>query len=211
MGVRERRARERAERRQQILRAARELFLNQGFDETPVDQIAEAAEVSKGLVYFYFHSKDELLAALVRETYAPLLENLHRLEQRTDLNPVQKLQAFLDLEISFYREHARFFRLIASLLAGYEGQQIRPEYREVFVETHHEELSVLERILAAGVRQGCFRRLPEDFLALFVTGPLHSLFLHAPQFLEQDPHTLAQQVAWVVLRGVQQEEGPCSD
>ncbi len=211
MGVQERRARERAERRQQILEAARRLFLDQGFDETSVEEIAEAAEVSKGLVYFYFRSKDELLAALVRETYTPLLEALNRLEQETDQDPVHRLRRFLHLEIAFYREHARFFRLVASLVAGYEGQQIRPEYREEFATAHHRELSVLEHILEAGVQQGCFRKESARFLSLFVAGPLHSLFLHAPEFLEQDPETLAQKMGTVVLRGLKEEAATCSD
>ncbi len=210
MGVKERRARERAERRHQILEAARRLFLDQGFDQASVEEIAEAAEVSKGLVYFYFRSKDEILAALVRETYAPLLDALEQLSQRTD-SPEHRLLVFLQLELSFYREHARFFRLVASLVAGYEGQQIRPEYREVFVEAHHRELSVLEQILREGVLQGCFRKESPEFLSLFVVGPLHSLFLHAPHLLEDAPETLARRMGTLVLRGLKQEDTPCSD
>ncbi len=210
MGVKERRARERAERRQQILEAARQLFLDQGFDQASVEEIAEAAEVSKGLVYFYFRSKDEILAALVRETYSPLLEALHSLETQAAQNPEARLLDFLRLEISFYREHARFFRLVASLVAGYEGLQIRPEYREVFVEAHHRELAVLEHILQEGVHQGCFRRETPRFLSLFVVGPLHSLFLHATDLLETDPETLAQRMGTLVLRGLKQEDSPCS-
>ena len=48
-----------------ILDAALNLFSEQGFHQTPVDQIARKAGVSKGLTYNYFESKDALLAAII--------------------------------------------------------------------------------------------------------------------------------------------------
>lgn len=53
------------EKRQQILVSAMELFTEQGFDNTRMDQVAERAGVSKQTVYSHYHSKDDLFAAAI--------------------------------------------------------------------------------------------------------------------------------------------------
>ncbi len=57
-----------------ILDAALELFSNQGFHRTSVDQIAKAAGVSKGLTYNYFNSKEDLLLAIVERATACMMD-----------------------------------------------------------------------------------------------------------------------------------------
>lgn len=53
-----------AHNQDRILQAAERLFAENGFDATSVSSVAQAAEVNKALVYYYFKSKDELLASL---------------------------------------------------------------------------------------------------------------------------------------------------
>ncbi|HZR48240.1 MAG TPA: TetR/AcrR family transcriptional regulator [Streptosporangiaceae bacterium] len=52
------------QRRADLLKASKELFLSQGVAATSLDDITSRAGVSKGLFYLYFRSKDELLVAL---------------------------------------------------------------------------------------------------------------------------------------------------
>ncbi|MFZ5792735.1 MAG: TetR/AcrR family transcriptional regulator [Pseudomonadota bacterium] len=59
------RERQKAGRRRSILAAAKILFRKDGFDETPIEAIAERAEVAAGTVYNHFQSKGDLLLALV--------------------------------------------------------------------------------------------------------------------------------------------------
>jgi AcrR family transcriptional regulator len=54
------------EKARQILDGAREIFLRDGFDGASMNDIAKAAGVSKGTLYVYFQSKDQLFAALIR-------------------------------------------------------------------------------------------------------------------------------------------------
>jgi AcrR family transcriptional regulator len=60
MGTAERREREKAERRESILDAAEQVFFSKGVKEASMDEIAEAAELSKGTLYLYFSSKEEI-------------------------------------------------------------------------------------------------------------------------------------------------------
>ena len=55
------------DRRTRILDAAEELFAVDGFDATPTARVAEAAEVPKGLVFYYFPRKIDLLLTLLQE------------------------------------------------------------------------------------------------------------------------------------------------
>ena len=64
--------------RQRILDAAEQLFARDGFDATPTAQIAKKANVPKGLVFYYFPKKIDVLLALLDERLAtpdPLLEH----------------------------------------------------------------------------------------------------------------------------------------
>ncbi len=64
-----RKEREAQLRRQIILEAAEKLFLSKGYEETTMDEIALEAEFSKGTVYKYFISKDELYIAIGIKAY----------------------------------------------------------------------------------------------------------------------------------------------
>ena len=80
-------------RREQILSAARRRFIDKGYHPTRMDEIAHAAGLSKGGVYFHFESKREVFETLVEEEYsrsmgflegvagseAPIAEKLQRL------------------------------------------------------------------------------------------------------------------------------------
>lgn len=74
MTVADRRRREREARRNHILEAAEHLFLEKGFDNVTVDDIAVAAEVAKGTLYLYFKNKNDLLMGLLLKRRRPILQ-----------------------------------------------------------------------------------------------------------------------------------------
>lgn len=67
-------------KRRQIIDGARQVFLAQGFDAASMGEIARAAGVSKGTLYVYFDSKEELFAALVKSQCALTAERLFELD-----------------------------------------------------------------------------------------------------------------------------------
>jgi AcrR family transcriptional regulator len=64
MGTAERREREKQERRQGIIDAAERVFFSKGVKAASMDEIAETAEVSKGTLYLYFKSKEEIYLSI---------------------------------------------------------------------------------------------------------------------------------------------------
>lgn len=123
--------------RRKILMAAFELFANSGYAQTTVDRIASRAGVSKGLIYHYFGSKEEILLGLVE-----LLE-----DQMADFFPTESLSppAFLrkliDFSIDFIGKKPQINRLMLALtvqpevIAGLKPQmqRIRDEWIGVLV------------------------------------------------------------------------------
>ena len=67
MGIAERKEREKEYRKESILDAAQKVFFEKGLHLSTMDEIAETAELAKGTLYLYYHSKEDLyLAVLLR-------------------------------------------------------------------------------------------------------------------------------------------------
>lgn len=75
----------------QILDAFRTLLENENIQHISVSDIAKQAGISKGSIYYYFSSKDEILNALIKRTYSGALELAKELVQRTDLSIYSRL------------------------------------------------------------------------------------------------------------------------
>ena len=65
MGVAERKEREKLQKRQNIIDAAEIVFFSKGYDMTKMEDVAKEAEFSKGTLYLYFKSKEELYLEIV--------------------------------------------------------------------------------------------------------------------------------------------------
>ena len=74
MGIAERKEREKQQRREEIILAAEKVFFSKGFDLSTMDDIAEEAELSKGTLYLYFKSKEDLHMAVARTSIRLLRE-----------------------------------------------------------------------------------------------------------------------------------------
>ena len=76
MGISERKEREKAEMKKQILAAAIELFIEQGFDNVSIRKIAEKIEYSPASIYTYFNDKGAILFDLLQEGFGIFFETL---------------------------------------------------------------------------------------------------------------------------------------
>jgi AcrR family transcriptional regulator len=109
MGVQERRAREKEELRQEIMEAARELFVKEGFDNVSMRKIAEKIEYSPTTIYLYFQDKGDLLDCIVEETLLSLRAKLDSLRNRKDL--IVDLKTGLRAYIEYWTYHPNDFRV----------------------------------------------------------------------------------------------------
>ena len=88
MGTKERRAREKEQLRRQIIDAARELFVSEGYENVSMRKIADKIEYSPTVIYLYFKDKADLLDSACQETLLGLLDTVELLK-RDKNNPVE--------------------------------------------------------------------------------------------------------------------------
>lgn len=89
--------RRKEERPQEITEAALAAFAEKGYAATRVDDVAKRAGVSKGLLYLYFKTKEELFKAVVRSFVIPKIDTLTRIVDTADMSSEAFLRGpFLD-------------------------------------------------------------------------------------------------------------------
>jgi len=155
MGVAERRQREREQRRHTILRAAEEVFVERGLAATTMDDIARAAEVSKGTLYLYFKSKDDLYLAIATATVAELLEELKA--QDSAGSGFEHCERLLKAYVQFAVAHRSRFRLgISWLFTGYSVPETGDGYA-TYSDTIGQVFTYLADVVERGKQDGSIR------------------------------------------------------
>jgi AcrR family transcriptional regulator len=100
MGVQERRARQKEGIREEILEAARAIFVKEGYESASIRKIAEKIEYSPGTIYLYFHDKAEILERICEETFSRLAQKLEAIN-RDQASPLDCLRRGLRVYIQF--------------------------------------------------------------------------------------------------------------
>ncbi len=116
MGVVERRARHKEILRRQILDAAREVFILEGYESVSMRKIAEKIEYSPTTIYLYFKDKTDLLNCLCEEVFARLGEKIEHIFAASG-DPVERLRKGLRVYVDFGLENPNDYR-IAFLIGG---------------------------------------------------------------------------------------------
>ena len=97
-----------------ILQAALELFARNGYHKTSISQIAKEAGVSKGLIYNYFDSKEDLLTQLVMGAMSTGEEIMQTYDQ-TDKSPFERLQIMVESTFSLVQSNLHYWKMIMML------------------------------------------------------------------------------------------------
>ena len=157
MSTAERRAREKAQRRREILDAARHVFFERGFHSPTVDDIAARAEVSKGTIYLYFVSKEEILAHLLLEGLHQLLEQMHSTYHADSRLPAESsLRDLAMVYLDFCQANPSYFRLIMAFDRGRFEEQISPKLYKQILNRSLQGLTLLAHIVQEGKESGVF-------------------------------------------------------
>ena len=105
------------EKREIILEAALEVFANHGFRGATIDQIAEAAGMSKPNLLYYFASKEEMHKSLIARLLVTWLTPLAHMD--ADGDPIAEIRSYIRRKLEMARDYPRESRLFANeLLQG---------------------------------------------------------------------------------------------
>jgi AcrR family transcriptional regulator len=103
----DRRTRKRLATRQRISDVATRLFVERGFDEVTVEEIAEAADVARMTVFNHFSRKEDMFFDLDEEGREDLLAALQKRDAAT--SPIEALRLFAHWAVAEQRPYIRFF------------------------------------------------------------------------------------------------------
>jgi AcrR family transcriptional regulator len=96
-----RREKHKAEFRTQILDAAREIFVHDGYQSFSMRKLAQRIEYSPGSIYLYFKNKQELFDCLVEESFEQLLKALQTIQSQPEPDAVKQLKKGLRTYVDF--------------------------------------------------------------------------------------------------------------
>lgn len=108
------------ERRAEILAAARELFLSEGYETVTTRKLARRAGLSQTGLYVYFDSKEAILDTICRESATRLFERLKRVEAEVDLG-LDRLRAIGETYVGFGLEYPDEYQL--SFMVNFVGRE----------------------------------------------------------------------------------------
>ncbi|GAB6937512.1 TetR/AcrR family transcriptional regulator [Isoptericola variabilis] len=180
-----------------VTAAALDLFATQGYATTSVQQIVEAAGVTKGAMYHYFQSKDDLLFAIYDRMLA--LQKAHLDEIVAAGGPVEDVVRavcvdVVETSIDFLPEGTVFFRSM-HMLTEPRLKEVTQRRRE-----YHDEFAAL---LRRGQDEGVFRTdVPRPLLVAHFFSDVHYL---SHWYSPTGPETktqVAQQLTELFLRGI---------
>ncbi|GGJ54326.1 TetR/AcrR family transcriptional regulator [Virgibacillus salexigens] len=155
----------RIERKNQIMKAALKVFAENGIRLTKVGMIAKEAGISHGLLYHYFHSKDEVLFHSLEwamEGTDELFREIHTLS----LSPLEKIKYFT--KVAFTEGNSDIFRVIQHITRSNDNIYISTEQLiEKVGKDYYEQL--LPLIKQAQIDGDIIPHDPDELLNLYLT------------------------------------------
>jgi AcrR family transcriptional regulator len=206
-GVQKSRSRRGADRRREILAAARKAFSEKGFEATSMAEIARAVGVVEGAIYKHFDSKRDLLFEAIREFYAPMIA-----ETREQLAGVvgtrNRLRFAIWRQLRSYAAEPDACRLII--------EEIRPrsDYHQSVVRDLNRELtSVVRSIIQEGIDRGELRPdvSPATVRDVIYGGSEHLAWKALTGRESLDVDRLTDELTDLIWRGVERRAGDAGE
>jgi AcrR family transcriptional regulator len=142
--------------RTNIIRAAEQLFLKKGIENTTMDNIAREADYSKATLYVYFENKEEIISSITLISMKLFLNVIRRaLSEEADF--FGQYYALCDSMSGFHNEHPLYYNcLLREINIDLEAPETPRVYQEIF-DAGEEINKVIGDMLAKGMEQGHVR------------------------------------------------------
>lgn len=211
--VKQQRQRRKEARPQELLQAALELFVEKGFAATRIDEVAQRAGVSKGTLYLYYPSKEDLFKAVVRHNLSSLIEEGQQMLGAFEGSSAELLRCLMQ---------AWWTRVGDTAAAGIHKvvlAEVRnfPELAQFYTD---EVIIPADQLFSTAVQRGVdsgeFRALPLHEVAHALIAPLIFMAVHRHSFgccpvhgsLQVDPIAMLNTQLDLVLRGLEVRPEP---
>jgi AcrR family transcriptional regulator len=160
--IRERRERERSQRIQSILDAAKKIFFSKGYLKATMDQIALEAQISKPTIYTYFKTKDDLFFSLMLPVVEELGTHLVAIENAVAKNRYESggslLRDLFQRLLQTYEKEPVTFRIVQLFQQTGLVSELNVEIQAALNNKGRRNFETLRRALRSAIKQGLFRK-----------------------------------------------------
>ncbi|GAB4542577.1 MAG: TetR/AcrR family transcriptional regulator [Anaerolineae bacterium] len=162
------------ERRQQILDAALACFARKGYHKTTMDDIVTESGLSKGTLYWYFKSKDELFFSLINSFFLAMQQDLDGIFEQP-VSASDKLRTLAHEFARFYEEVAEFLNVFFEFwMQGTLNEQLNQLFHGMLTRYR----GMIAGIIEEGVKAGEFKTVDAGQLALSVMAAYDGLWFY---------------------------------
>jgi len=151
-------------RKEQIMNAALSVVVAKGYDQSRMDDIVEKSQLSKGAIYWYYKSKEEVYLSLVDYWFVQyssgVVDTLKQQESASD-----QLKALFDFFIEQFDKNPTTFKLLVEFwrLAG-----LNPDFNAKLQQIYSDFLEYIIEIIKVGVANGEFKNVEPRITALSI-------------------------------------------
>ncbi|HIH96657.1 MAG TPA: TetR/AcrR family transcriptional regulator [Thermoplasmata archaeon] len=134
-----------------ILQITEELFAKRGYERVSMREIAEAAGISKGLIYYHFKDKEDLYYHSIKEGVTILLKQLSQaiIAGKT---PTEKIKIFISDYFKLLLEKEKLVKILFQETGGIEGPVAK-----YIIQQSENIISTLASVIKEGINEGEFR------------------------------------------------------
>jgi len=151
-------------RKEQIMSAALSVVVTKGYDQSRMDDIVEKSQLSKGAIYWYYKSKEEVYLSLVDYWFTQYSSGVVEMLQKQELAS-DKLKALFDFFIEQFKKNPSAFKLLVEFwrLAG-----LNPGFNAKLQQVYSDFLDYIIEIIKLGISNREFKNVEPRITALSI-------------------------------------------
>jgi len=165
-------------RREEILKAAQNAFLKYGIEKITLDDIAQECGIKKTALYYYFKSKEEILAEMILLKVNEFEDKLTEAVDKAG-NVREKLRTYMKMKISLMKENLPFMKLFQKEGLPLKAHEFMHELKKRLMET---DFCLVKNIIQQGITNHKVSFKLNDSLVLMILGVTYGTFVG--RFLE---------------------------
>lgn len=182
--------------RSRILEAALDIFARKGFNQARLDEIASAADASRGSIYFYFPSKEKIFFALA-DRFADHLERAVVTAIGEETHGMHRVQVALETCLNTFGRYRRAAQILLAQGAGFG-----PAFEDKRNQINERFARLIAGYLDEAIAQGEIAPVNVKVISMAWMGSINALVMHWVNTNEPSPREILDALVPALLRSV---------
>lgn len=203
-----RREREKLNRRNEILQAARKVFASKDYALATMDDVAAVAELSKGTIYLYFQNKADLFFSTFEMGMKQIASIVIDAISTNKDDPIAGIKDMVECQLLFIEENIDLFKIISSERAHFEIFK-NCDFKQRMKGTMSQSLTALADYIQYGIDIGVLRKVDPRDAALVLSAMLREFAFRLIMIPESNEGRLRDKAGIIItifLDGIRQKD-----